>query len=209
LFYNNIEGFLESYQEVSRSIDLVLSYPERYIQDIYAFNNLAAKIKTNVFSKVNIIDNLFSTIFSDPKTTTKYKEITGASVIATIAQSVVEIDTNLITRQELVSLNESVVSAYNEYFLTLEEQGAQLDFKLQSTLYSIVWIAVYNLFNITYNARQEREYICETDTNIILLTFKFMGIVTDENLRFFKKVNNINTNALFNLKKGTKIKYYV
>ncbi len=209
LFYNNIEGFLESYQEVSKSIDLVLSYPERYIQDIFAFNNLASKVKTDVFSKIDRVKNLFDTVFSDPNTSKNYKEITGASVIATMAQSVIDIDTNLITRKELVGLNESIVSAYNEYFLTLENQGAQLDFKLQSTLYSIVWIAVYNLFNITYNARQEREYICEIDTNIILLTFKFMGIVSDENLRFFKKVNNINTNALFNIKKGTKVKYYV
>lgn len=207
LYYNNISEFLEQYQEVSKSIDNVIRLPEQYIQDIFAFNNLAAKIKTDVFSKIDRTQNILNSILTDQNTTSKFKEISGASVLGTMAQSIIEIDTNLITRLQLVELNKTVVSAYNGYFLQLENE--QLDFELQSTLYSMIWIAVYNLFNVTYNARQEREYVCETDTNVILLTFKFMGIVTDENLRFFKKVNNINTNELFNIKQGRIIKYYV
>lgn len=207
LYYNNTSEFLDQYQQVSKSIDNVIRLPEQYIQDIFAFNNLAAKVKTDVFSKISRIENILNSILSDQNTTPKYKEIMGASVLGTMAQSIVEIDTNLVTRLQLVELNKKVVNSYNDYFLQL--QGGELDFELQSTIYSMIWISVYNLFNVTYNARQEREYVCETDTNIILLTFKFMGIVTDENLRFLKKVNNVNTNELFNIKQGRIIKYYV
>lgn len=207
LYYNNTSEFLDQYQQVSKSIDNVIRYPEQYIQDIFAFNNLAARLKTDVFLKVGRIENILNSILTDQNTTSKYKEIMGGSVLGTMAQSIIEIDTNLVTRLQLVELNKKVVNSYNDYFLQL--QGGQLDFELQSTLYSMIWIAVYNLFNTTYNARQEREYVCEKDTNIILLTFKFMGIVSDENLRFFKKVNNINTNELFNINQGRIIKYYV
>lgn len=207
LFYNNISEFLDKYQTVSKSIDNVISLPEQYIQDIFAFNNLVAKIKTDVFSKIARIKNILNSILTDQNTTSKYKEIMAASVLGTMAQSIIEIDTNLVTRLQLVELNKTVVNSYNDYFLQL--QGGQMDFELQSTLYSMIWIAVYNLFNVTYNARQEREYVCETDTNIILLTFKFMQTVTDENLRFMKKVNNVNTNELFNIKQGRIIKYYI
>lgn len=207
LFYNNTSEFLDQYQNVSKSIDNVIRLPEQYIQDIFAFNNLAAKLKTDVFLKVSRVQNILNSILTDQNTTAKYKEIMGASVLGTMAQSIIEIDTNLVTRLQLVELNKTVVNSYNDYFLQL--QGGQMDFELQSTLYSMIWIAVYNLFNVTYNARQEREYVCETDTNIILLTFKFMQTVTDENLRFMKKVNNVNTNELFNIKQGRIIKYYV
>ena len=207
LYYNNTSEFLDQYQNVSKSIDNVIRLPEQYIQDIFAFNNLVAKIKTDVFSKIARIENILNSILTDQNTTSKYKEIMGASVLGTMSQSIIEIDTNLVTRLQLVELNKTVVNSYNDYFLQL--QGGQLDFELQSTLYSMIWIAVYNLFNVTYNARQEREYVCETDTNIILLTFKFMQTVTDENLRFMKKVNNVNTNELFNIKQGRIIKYYV
>lgn len=207
LFYNNTSEFLDQYQNVSKSIDNVIRFPEQYIQDIFAFNNLVAKIKTDVFSKIARIENILNSILTDQNTTSKYKEIMGASVLGTMAQSIIEIDTNLVTRLQLVELNKTVVNSYNDYFLQL--QGGQMDFELQSTLYSMIWIGVYNLFNVTYNARQQREYVCETDTNIILLTFKFMQTVTDENLRFMKKVNNVNTNELFNIKQGRIIKYYV
>ena len=207
LYYNNTSEFLDQYQQVSKSIDNVIRFPEQYIQDIFAFNNLVAKIKTDVFSKIARIENILNSILTDQNTTSKYKEIMGASVLGTMSQSIIEIDTNLVTRLQLVELNKTVVNSYNDYFLQL--QGGQMDFELQSTLYSMICIAVYNLFNVTYNARQEREYVCETDTNIILLTFKFMQTVTDENLRFMKKVNNVNTNELFNIKQGRIIKYYV
>ena len=207
LYYNNTSEFLDQYQQVSKSIDNVIRFPEQYIQDIFAFNNLVAKIKTDVFSKIARIENILNSILTDQNTTSKYKEIMGASVLGTMSQSIIEIDTNLVTRLQLVELNKTVVNSYNDYFLQL--QGGQMDFELQSTLYSMICLAVYNLFNVTYNARQEREYVCETDTNIILLTFKFMQTVTDENLRFMKKVNNVNTNELFNIKQGRIIKYYV
>lgn len=209
LYYNNIDEFLDKYQEASKAIDSSLSYPERYIQDIFSFNNLIKNIKANVFDKISRIQNILNYTLSSQEYSLKYKEVAGASSVATMAQSIIELDTNLMTRIELVELNKMVVDAYNDYFSQLEQSGIELDFELQSTLYSMVWIAIYNLFNVTYNARQEREYICETDTNIILLTYKFMGIVSDENLRFMKKVNAINTNELFNIKQGRKIKYYV
>lgn len=209
LFYNNIDDFLDKYQEASKSIDQSLSFPERYIQDIFSFNNLIKNVKTNVFDKISRIQNILNYVLGSNNYSPKYKEVIAASSVATMAQSIIELDTNLMTRKELVQLNETVVNAYNSYFTQLEQSDIELDFELQSTLYSMVWISVYNLFNVIYNARQEREYMCETDTNIILLTYKFMGIVTDENLRFFKKVNNINTDELFNIKKDRVIKYYV
>lgn len=207
LYYNNIDEFLDQYQNVSKSIDLVFSYPERYIQDVYSFNNLIKNVKTNIADKISRLQNIFDFTMSNINTSSKFKEISGASTLATMAQSIIDLDTKMLTRLELVQLNKTVVDNYNLYFSQLE--SSELDFELQSNLYSMIWTAVYNLFNVTYNARQEREYICKEDTNIILLTYQFMGIVSDENLRFFKKINNINTNELLEIKKGRIVKYYV
>jgi hypothetical protein len=66
------------------------------------------------------------------------------------------------------------------------------------------------LYRIAFEAKQEREYILDEDSNIILLTHKFYEMDSeDRNINNFIETNNIGLNEILNIQKGRKIVYYV
>lgn len=111
-----------------------------------------------------------------------------------------------------------VLDNYNQYIADLDSlQSANgsspdsyiPDFAAMNNLAELVLLIVSQLVNIGLGSRQERIHYCEEDTNIILLTHRFYGLASDENLEDFKKVNKIGLNELLQIKKGRKIVYYI
>jgi hypothetical protein len=70
-------------------------------------------------------------------------------------------------------------------------------------------LTVSNLFDLAFDAQQERVVYLPKDSNLVLLTHKYMGLANDENMQRFREINNIKLKELFRIKKGRKIKYYV
>ena len=66
-----------------------------------------------------------------------------------------------------------------------------------------------SLFLLSFDARQERNFELTEDSNLILLTHKFMGLANDENLETFREINGIKNKELFKVKKGRVIKYFI
>ena len=77
-------------------------------------------------------------------------------------------------------------------------------------LNEIVNKTLYNLFDFAFKAKQERTVEIEKDSNLIVLTHKYLGLdENDENIEIFRKMNNISNRNIFGVKKGTVIKYLV
>lgn len=75
---------------------------------------------------------------------------------------------------------------------------------------SVVNYAVSQLMLIALNSSQERTYICDTDTNVLVLTHRFYGISEDQStVDALISNNNIGLNEILQIKKGRSIKYYV
>lgn len=210
LFYSDqFQEFQEKFQEVSKSIDSVISLPQNYIKEMYNFMGFITQSKTNVFLKIDSLKDIFSELMVG-STSKKHKESIVASVIANTAIVSAQIDSKSLTRLEIISIQDSILQMYFEYESLLEDDQQRGDYAIQNTLYTIVVTSVYNLFNITYDAKQEREIILQNDSNIIILTSELFGLDSlDENINTFRKVNNIKNNSLIQIKKGTKIKYYI
>jgi len=50
----------------------------------------------------------------------------------------------------------------------------------------------------------------EKDSNLIVLTQRYMGLDPDDNnINTFRTINKIKNNSIFLVKKGTQITYYV
>ena len=80
----------------------------------------------------------------------------------------------------------------------------------QSVLNTLILEAVYSLYDLAFDAKQEREVVLDKDSNLIILTHKYMGLdENDENINTFRKINNIKNKSLFIIRKGRKIKYYI
>ena len=66
-----------------------------------------------------------------------------------------------------------------------------------------------NLNEIAFSARIEADYLVESDTNVINLTYKLYGSLgaTDENINEVITINELGPNQLLLIKSGTIIKY--
>lgn len=67
-----------------------------------------------------------------------------------------------------------------------------------------------NLLEIALNAQQERSLFLEYDSNIIVQTHRFYGLLPDDStIQQFIATNQIKLNEYWQLKKGRKLIYYV
>lgn len=74
----------------------------------------------------------------------------------------------------------------------------------------LIVTTITNLFSIALGAKQERIHYTESDTNIILLTHRFYSLdPNDNNINEMITNNNFGLNEILQIKKGTKVVYYI
>lgn len=167
---------------------------------IFAFKNLVKDL-------ITIADKLFF-------------ESQGASCISNYCNASVNyIQGDYSVRTEVEETVSNLVQIYNEYLETLDNASVSIyntdsswnpNVDLQNDLNNLVVFTISNLFILAFSAKQERIIYTDKDSNLILLTHKYLGLDSnDENIEKFREVNNIKLEELLNVKKGRKIKYYV
>lgn len=173
--------------------------------------------------------SLYKSIFSDlkasisqssSKSQKSYFEAVGATIIASISQSLVTPQASDYTdRVEVNSAALVLQSVFNDYLGTLDSLEVDLNDPvnsyfpagtLKNDLQSLVLETLQNLFDLAFNAKQERVIYTDKETNIFVLTHKYIGLdAEDINLEKFRVMNKIKNNLLFNIPKGTKITYLI
>jgi hypothetical protein len=126
-------------------------------------------------------------------------------------------DYEIVPDVELVS--NDLVILYNDYLSILDSGSVSIydidnnwnpDPIVQSNLNDLVLYTLGNLYNLAFEAQQERIVYTDKDTNLFLLTHRYLGLdALDENIERFRIINDIKLNELFKIKKNRKIKYYV
>lgn len=120
---------------------------------------------------------------------------------------------------DVLSAMESILDVYNNYLddldsLQSENGGAPdsfiPDFSALIALSNLVTYTVANLYNIALNSKQERSIICEENTNLIILAHRFYGLtIDDSSILTMMRTNNIGLNGILQIRKGTRIVYYI
>ena len=199
-------GFINNF---SRTIDSIINLPN-----------------VNVFQKIDSLTNLFNQLIGSFDLSRvndfdrNFIESGGALIIATMGVvSLNPITGDYISRADVQKISSSIDSTYISYFLKLNDFEKQknnkninysIDFKTQSKLNLLIKKTIFDLFSLSFNFKQERVVELLADSNLILLTHKYMGLDSeDENIETFRKINNITNNKLFVVKKGCKIKYFI
>ena len=111
-----------------------------------------------------------------------------------------------------------MLDLYSDYLETLDTLQVDIydvnnswtpNVDIQTQLSLMVSFTSQQLFTLSFNARQEREYQLLEDSNLIILTHRFVGLdANDQNLEEFRQLNNIRNNELYKIKKDRIIKYY-
>lgn len=147
-------------------------------------------------------------------------ESQGSSIISGICFSCLNpLEGDYVTRTDIEEVNTTLFDVYNDYLQTLD--GASVDIYdvenywrpnvgVQTSLNELVYFTANALFSLSFNARQERTVELSEDSNLIVLTHRYLGLDSeDRNIELFKQMNDIKGSENFKLRKGRTIKYFV
>lgn len=108
---------------------------------------------------------------------------------------------------------------YNQYLADLDylqsENGGSVDSFIPDAdalmlLAELMNFTLSNLFNLALNGQQQRSIIAEADTNWVILAHRLYGIdENDENLIKLMTQNNAGLNSILQVRKNTKVYYYI
>lgn len=206
-------------------VNNVISKPINAINSAHSLLLLPSLYEKSVKSRISALKESFNKVLdtlteNDTKNTKTYFESEAAVNIGAICQCTTNpLDTDYITKSDIESINTDIIDTYNLYLDTLDNSQVELsdvdnsfhaNALVQSQLYDLVTETTGNLFSLAFSAKQERTVEVDRNTNIILLTHKYLGLdVKDENIEQFRQLNDIKNDELLLIKKGRTIKFFV
>ena len=224
-FEPDSDNYTDYKNEVSKAVKATDSIVTDTLDSFYSLQvvlsdpaNFVDSVKRKVESYINAYDQIKNGL--DDVFSKYYFESQGASIMSGIAQSAISpTETDYVSNTDIQAINTLMLDTYNDYLETLDLQQVDIydvdnsfspNASIQTALAELIFFTSQQLFLLSFNARQERSYQLLKDSNLILLTHKFVGLdVDDENLEEFRQLNNIRNTELYKVKKGRVIRYYV
>lgn len=204
-----IESSTATSLSILRSIQALIEFPALVEQTINA--------RINTFAET--ISNLFTSIDGSRESFFKYEGLAGLTIGSILLASVTNTNDDYNTRSKIMAIQSRIIAIYNSYLLNLDslqtdradsDTSYTPDFDTQNNLNLSVQYAISNLFELAFAAKQEREFVLDKDSNLILLTHRFYGLDADDvNIDKFISINNLSLSEILNIQKGRKIIYYV
>ena len=207
----NVDQFKGLLSNAMSGIDNLLKEPQKAIRNIIKLIQFPAYIKGVLKSRVALIQAILNDIKEIfPDNNLNYS-IFGSVVVSGIAQIILKPSENdFVTRNDVQVQFNNLADVYDNFLNDIDNNNFQQDFQEAITLNEIIINTLYYLYDVSFDAKQERYDIVESDTNLILLTHKYMGLdKEDKNLNTFREINGIKNKNLFIVKKGRKITYLV
>ena len=221
----NYAQYQESLSKALQSVDEIITGPVQAIKDINTLISLPSEFQKSIQQRLNLLYEIYKDAkdvlgITPNRNNKSYFEATGGAVISSIASAVLNPFTgDYVTRMQVQDIALNFINLYNDYLTTLDAAQVQIEdinnsfsigFQGQANLNSIVTECLANLYQLAFDSKQERIVQVDKDTNLILLTHKYMGLDSlDENIEKFRTINNIKNKSLFVIKKGRQIKYFV
>lgn len=204
------------------SVDNLITDTETALQDFQEIINAPALFVDDLTNKIeSYVDAYESMKDSISNLFSKYQfESTASSILAGMALSAINAqDSDFVTRDDIEAINNQIVSVYEDYLATIDSIQVSIyeiedswfpNLQIQLDLLDLITFTSNSLFLLSFNARQERTFELKNDSNLIILTHRFLGLdASDENIETFRRINNIKNKELYKVKQGRTIKYFV
>lgn len=219
----------DTFSEYQNAVSTALKANDKLLTDSFdailktqVLINLPSTYERTVKEKISAYKSVFSSLNTILNTVADklFYESMGASSISCYCNASVnyQFGVDYVTASEVESVASDLIQIYDSYLQLLDsastsnylvEVGYQPNPIVQTQLNDLVMYTLANLYNLAFEAQQERIVYIEKDTNIVLLTHRYLGLASDENIEIFRQINDIKLKELFKIKKGRKIKYYV
>lgn len=209
--------------KATKSADRLVIATTQSINDIQQVVNAPANFNEAIFRKIKYYEDAYQVlkelVIEGGLFEKYFFESQGSSIIAGMCNCAITDSDEFISRDEIEQANTSIIRVYEDYLKQMDDNQIVIydtdnywspNVNIQSSLSSLISFTSKNLFIVSFSARQERIHETEKDTNLIILTHRFVGLdVEDKKIENFRKINNIKLNELFKIKKGREIKYFV
>lgn len=203
--------------------DALISEPLNSIESSQTLLDLPSKFTAPIFDRLTAFQDAFFRLSSIELTTPGnklfYEAQAGACISGFCNASVNPGDDDYVVRTEIEKVVTDLLEMFNEYLKILDDSQVQIydtinawipNVNTQIALYNLVVFTTGNLYQLAFDAKQERIVYTKKSTNVILLAHQYMGLdKNDDNLNKFIQINNIKLIELFRIKKGRQIKYFV
>jgi hypothetical protein len=113
-------------------------------------------------------------------------------------------------KKDTVLYIDKLTSNYETFLTNLDSfSDFEADHDTMFALKLLINNTEFLLYELLFEGKQERNYICERDTNLLLLSKKLYGSISEDNISLIKTTNNIGLSEILNIKQGREILYYV
>jgi hypothetical protein len=212
-FQNALNGGLAA-------IDSLLDSPLNAIGEVQNFLDLPATYIRAVEARVASYEAILLRLKESVETVAdkKYYEAMAGTVLSLISVVLLSpITGDYVLTSDVEYYYNRLTSLYDDYLKTLDSFEVSVydvsnayipDATAQQELSTLMNYSIANLYEFTFGTKRQRIVVLTKDSNVILLTHKYLGLDDlDENIDIFIQTNNIKFNELFALKKGREIKY--
>lgn len=226
--FNNLQDD-DTYSDYQNALSQAQKANDNLLNDSYdaifkseQLLNLPSTYEQTVIDKINGYISAYNGIKSVLSSVSEklFFESMGASVMACYCNAAVnyEFGVDYVVSTEVEQVASSLIEIYSDYLETLDNSSVSIydvdnsyqpDATVQTELNDLVLYTLANLYNLAFEAQQERIVYTTKETNIVLLTHRYLGSASDENIETFRQINDIKLKELFKIKKERKIKYYV
>lgn len=217
---NTYADFQNALNEGLKAIDKLLEAPLNAIQTIQNFLDLPSTYEQAIKGRVASYENIYWRLKDSIETLAdkKYYEGMAGTILSLISVTVITpFGGDYIVISDVKNMVDKITMLYFDYQQTLDNLSVSNydvtnaftpNALAQTELNNIINYTIANLYSLTFGTKRERIVVLTKDTNMILMVHKYLGLDdNDENLKMFKKTNNITFNENFLLKKGREIKF--
>lgn len=203
-----------------KSADNLVSDKRTALRNQQELFTIPVDFEAGINSKVNAFKRAFRNLDSiNSKNDKFFYESQGATALASLCECVVTVNEGEYpSRRNIEEVVTLIVELYGEYILTMDNALVDIydvdnawnpDANLQTELNDLVLDTISNLQAMAFEAKQERVIYLEKDSNLILLTHRYLGLDdNDENMETLRQLNNIKNHEVLLIRKGREIKFY-
>jgi len=206
-------------------IDNMIAEPAAAIKAINDLVQLPSEFALSVSTRLTLMRAVYNSAkdilgIRESSNNKSFFEVIGAAAISGAAiTAVLPLSGDYITRSSVADTSKALSDMYADYLNALDnayvpvseiENAYSASPETRFQLQNMVTETISSLGQLAFEAKQERTATLDRDTNLIVLTHKYLGLdADDKNIDQFRTINRIKNKSLFQLKKGRQIKYLV
>lgn len=219
------EEYLNLFNQANAAINTATASPLLAMRATMAVITAPAKFTASVSSRVNLLHDQFAllrnTVVNLTSVSAKqlFQNQAGTFLSSMALAAATPLQGDYTNSNSVFIIIKTLMDDYDNLMLDLDslqsDNGGSEDSFIPSAdaiiaLNSLMSFTISSLFSIALGAKKERSIITEHDTNVIVLTHRFYGLdPSDNNITEMITNNGWGLNSLLQIKKGTKVVYYI